>query len=106
MIDAVKGIKGAASVALDFYDRGRIATWLRDHPGLIPWVRQMIGKSIRGWRPYGASAYAAEDEKAPYLLADKLRILTGQNENGARLSSADGLGRPRRMLREPRHAVR
>jgi DNA-binding CsgD family transcriptional regulator len=30
MIDAVKGMKGAASVALDFYDRGRIATWLRD----------------------------------------------------------------------------
>jgi hypothetical protein len=24
---------------VEFYDRGRLATWLRRHPGLIPWVR-------------------------------------------------------------------
>ena len=106
MIDAVKGMKGATSLALDFYDRGRIATWLRDHPGLIPWVRQKIGKSIRGWRPYGAWANAAEDEEAPYLLDDKLRIHTGKKDNGAGLSSTNGLERIRDVLREPRKVVR
>lgn len=106
MVDAVKGARGVASLTLDFYDRGRIATWLRDHPGLIPWVRQKIGKSIRGWRPYGAWANAAEDEYAPYLLDDKLRIHTGTKDNRAGLSSTDGLERIRDVLREPRKVVR
>jgi hypothetical protein len=106
MIDAVKGTEGAASLALDFYDRGRIATWVRDHPGLIPWVRQKIGKSISGWRPYGAWANPAEDEKAPYLLDDKLRIYTGKKAKAGVLPAAEGLGRIRDVLREPRKAVR
>lgn len=46
MASAVKGVQNARSLTLDFYDRGRIATWVRDHPGLIPWVRQKFGKSI------------------------------------------------------------
>jgi hypothetical protein len=106
MVDAVKGVRGAAALILDFYDRGRIATWLRDHPGLIPWVRQKIGKSLRGWRSYGAWANAAEDENAPYLLDDKLRIHTGRKDNGAGLSSTDGLERIRDVLREPRKVDR
>jgi hypothetical protein len=91
MADATKGIKNAKTAILDFYDRGRLATWLRDHPGLILWVRQKTGRSVRGWRPYGAWAYASEDEKAPYLLDDKLRVLTRKRESGGGVSSAEGL---------------
>jgi len=44
-----------------FYDRNRVASWVRNHPGLIPWVRQRIGNKamIEGWqviRPLGLSA--------------------------------------------------
>ena len=46
MVDAVKGARGVASLTLDFYDRGRIATWLRDHPGLIPWADKSIGPNV------------------------------------------------------------
>src|SRR3984893_10423168 len=56
MADALKGVKGGRALKLDFYDRERMATWLRDHPGLISWVRQCIGKGIRGWQSYGAWA--------------------------------------------------
>src|SRR5579872_6926508 len=31
-------------IALDFYDRNRLATWVREHHGLILWVREKIGK--------------------------------------------------------------
>jgi len=71
MRDAIKGVKGARDLSLDFYDRGRIASWLRDHPGLIPWVRQCIGKSIRGWQSYGAWANPVEGIDAEYLVDDK-----------------------------------
>jgi hypothetical protein len=106
MAAAVKGMTGARALALDFYDRGRVATWVRDNPGLIPWVRQKIGKSIQGWRSYGAWAYAAEDVKATYLLDDMLRIHTGKREGGNGVSAADGLTSIRDVLREPRKAVR
>lgn len=56
MAKATKGVKGAKDLHLDFYDRGRIATWVRDHPGLIPWVHEKIGKAVPGWRAYGWSA--------------------------------------------------
>jgi hypothetical protein len=106
MAAAVKGTKGARTFILDFYDRGRVATWVRDHPGLIPWVRQRLGKSIQGWRSYGAWAYASEDEKARYLIDDKLRIHTGKREGGNGISAVDGLAAIRDILREPRSIVR
>jgi hypothetical protein len=105
MSAAVKGIKNRGLLALDFYDRGRVATWLRDHPGLIPWVRQKLGKTVRGWRSYGAWANPAERESAPYLLDDTLRIRTGKKTAGS-VSAAEGLNRIRGALREPRKVVR
>jgi hypothetical protein len=106
MVAAVKGITGARSLCLDFYDRGRVATWVRDHPGLIPWVRQRIGKSIQGWHPYGAWAYTAEAPKTRYLLDDKLRIHIGRREGGNGVSAATGLTSIRDILSECRKAVR
>jgi hypothetical protein len=106
MADAIKGVIGGKKLALDFYDRGRIATWIRDHPGLIPWVRQKTGRSIRGWQSYGAWANPSEDESAPYLLDDKLRVLTRKTESGGGVSSVEGLEHIRAVLCEPRKVAR
>jgi hypothetical protein len=106
MADATKGVKKSKTMIFDFYDRGRIATWLRDHPGLIPWVRQKTGRSIRGWRSYGPWAYSSEDERAPYLLDDKLRVLTRKRDSGGGVSSAEGLEHVRDVLHEPRKVAR
>ena len=40
-------LNGAKALTLDFYDRTRLASWVRQHPGLIPWVRDKIGKPLR-----------------------------------------------------------
>lgn len=106
MSKAVKGAKSASALHVDFYDRGRIASWVRDHPGLIPWVQQRVGTPLRGWRSYGPWANAAEDRKATYLLDDTLRVHTGRREKGNGLNAADGLNRIRETLRDPRKVVR
>lgn len=106
MADAIRGVRNSKALALDFFDRGRIATWLRDHPGLIPWVRQKVGRSIRGWQSYGAWAYASENENATYLLDDKLRVLTRKKESGGGVPVIEGLEHVRTVLREPRKVVR
>ena len=54
MAKAVEGAPNAGELILDFYDRTRIATWVRSHRGLILWVKKQIGKPVQGWQSYGA----------------------------------------------------
>jgi hypothetical protein len=106
MAEAVSDLENNESLALDFYDRGRIATWVRCHPGLIPWVREAIGKAIPGWRSYGPWAYEPEGEAGEYIMDEKLRIQTGRKETADGLSMEEGIRQLRDLLREPRNVVR
>ena len=49
---AVSDAENNEALQLDFYDRNRLATWTRSHPGLMLWVRQRIGRALSGWRSY------------------------------------------------------
>jgi hypothetical protein len=106
MADAVKGIADAAKLHLDFYDRNRIASWVRDHAGLIPWVRSRIGKSVPGWRSYGAWSYVPAGAAKDYLLDDTSRIKTDRKDDVDGLSAVDGINRIRDALRNPGQVVR
>jgi hypothetical protein len=106
MREAVKDLPNAAALALDFYDRGRLASWVRDHAGLIPWVREKIGRSIRGWRSYGGWAFDPEGENGEYLLDDELRVLTNTEGKDGELRATEGIKRIRDRLRNPRAVAR
>jgi hypothetical protein len=106
MAEAVNGCADAAKIHLDFYDRNRVASWVRDHAGLIPWVRSRIGKSVPGWRAYGAWSHVPAGADKTYLLDDKARIKTGRKNDGDGLSSVDGINRIRDALRNPGQVVR
>ena len=80
MSEAVNDLPNRNSLALDFYDRTRLATWLRDHPGLIPWVRTKVGRAISGWSSYGPWAYEPDGTSGEYLLDEKLRIHTERSD--------------------------
>ncbi len=106
MAEAVKGIADATKLHLDFYDRNRIASWVRDHAGLIPWVRSRIGKSVPGWRAFGAWSHVPAGADRSYLLDDKARIKTGRKDDGDGLSAVNGINRIRDALRKPGQVVR
>ncbi|WP_316185814.1 MULTISPECIES: hypothetical protein [unclassified Bradyrhizobium] len=106
MEDAVDGIANASKLALDFYDRNRVATWLRDHPGLIPWVRSLIGKSIPGWQSFASWSRAPGGVDDDYLFDGEARIKTEKKDQGDGLSAVDGINRMREALGQPRHVVR
>lgn len=55
---ALAGLPNPEQLSIDFYDRNRIATWVRSHSGLIHWVRQKIGRPLHGWQSYGNWAAA------------------------------------------------
>jgi hypothetical protein len=91
---------------VDFYDRTRIATWLRDHPGLFPWARERVGKAMTGWQSYGAWAYDPQGATGEYLLDEALRVKSGTIEGATGKMALEGLRDLRNVLREPRRMVR
>jgi hypothetical protein len=106
MAEAVASLPNASSLALDFYDRNRIASWVRNHPGFIPWVRQRIGDAIQGWQSYGPWAYDPEGTAGEYILDESLRVRTGKKDDGDGLGAVAGIHRIRDVLRERGKVIR
>jgi hypothetical protein len=106
MKEAMQGVPNADQLLLDFYDRTRIATWVRSHEGLIPWVREQVGRAIAGWHSYGSWAYAPDPVTAEYLFDDKLRIQPSKRDTDTGVSALEGIRQMRNKLREPRSVVR
>ena len=100
MREALAGVRNAERLATEFYDANRIATWVRSHEGLIPWVRRLVGKAVPGWQSYGPWAYAGA-----YLFDDKAR-LHPRNATHQGLSALAGIQQLREELGQERRAVR
>jgi hypothetical protein len=105
---AMRQIAGrtAGGLFVDFYDRQRVATWLRTHPGLFPWIRECTGKPMTGWQSYGAWAYDPQGEQGIFLVDDAVRLRTPSLTSAPGMSIAAGFQHVRSLLREPRSAVR
>ena len=106
MRDALAGVANAGQLHTDFYDRTRLATWVRHHPGLITWVKERIGRALAGWRPYGPWSGAAEGVEAEYLLDDKLRLHLGRRHDAPAQPVADAIDALRDELAQPSKMVR
>jgi len=102
MRDALTDVANADQLQTDFYDRTRLATWLRLHPGVAMWMRERIGKPLVGWRPYGAWSLPTEDIQSEYLLDDTLRLHLGQST----LAISGGMDALRDELAQPGKVVR
>src|SRR5450755_1536939 len=106
MAEAVRGIPDAEKLTLDFYDSNRVASWVREHAGLVPWVREKIGRAMPGWRGYGAWSLVPDGADAAYLVDDTARLKTGDKDEGDGLSVIDGINKIRETLGKPGHVVR
>jgi hypothetical protein len=104
--EALEDVDNAEQLKTDFYDRTRLATWVRCHPGLITWVKEKVGKALDGWRPYGSWAGGTEDVDAEYLLDDKLRLHLGIHRTSPALSIVDTIDELRDELSQPGKSVR
>lgn len=106
MDEALSGIENASNLKLDFYDRGRLASWVRNHHSLVLWVRERIGKAIQGWRPFDNWANSPGGVKEEYLLDDEIRILDGANIRPDGMNAVDGINHLRNILIRPASSVR
>lgn len=103
MRDAVADQANNADLTLDFYDRDRLARWVRQYPGVEQWVRDRVNDRLKGWQGYGRWAGV----EVAYLLDDTARLVR-RTSGGApeALSVARGLGKLRETLSKPGGVVR
>ncbi len=104
--EALTDVANADKLYTDFYDRTRLATWVRCHPGLITWVKEKLGRALVGWRPYGAWSGVAEDVDGDYLLDDKLRLHLGKRRDMQAQPVADAIDQLRDELAQPGKMIR
>lgn len=106
MREALNGVPNAHKLATDFYDRTRVATWVRQHAGLIAWVREKVGRSLVGWRPYGAWSGPSEGTEAEYIIDEKLRLHFGSESETTAQPVAEALDLLRDRLSKPGKVIR
>ncbi|MGJ4931566.1 hypothetical protein ACQR1I_31830 [Bradyrhizobium sp. HKCCYLS2038] len=106
MAEALAGTSAAGKLVLDFYDRSRMATWVRDHAGIIPWVREKIGKAVPGWKSFGSWSLAPQGSESSYLFDEHARIRTGDKDEGDGIPAIDGVNKIREVLSKPGRVVR
>lgn len=104
MREALDGYPDADQLHTDFYDRTRLANWVREHPGIVLWVRDKVGRALAGWRPFGNWSNRSEPTGAPYLLDERVRIRFNREEQ--EVTALDAISRLRDMVRVPGAAVR
>jgi hypothetical protein len=106
MRQSIADLPNADSLHLDFYDRRRLETWLRDHTGTVLWVRERIGKPLQGWSGYGAWSRDPGGVGTEYLSDGELRIKASMQSTNRGLSAFEGIRNIRTILRNPKGVVR
>ncbi len=106
MREAVSGEEGFENLHVDFYDRGRIATWARLHPSMILWVRNKIGRPLTGWQSYGNWANSPSGVKEEYVIDSKLRLFNDNKRDDEGMPTEAGISELRENLVVPRASIR
>lgn len=106
MAQALAAEPTAGSLHVDFYDRRRMASWVNQHAGLIPWVRNKVGRRLSGWRPFEDWSSSPSDLTDDYLVDAGLRLSSARFADGDGLTVADGLKEIRNTLANPKGVVR
>lgn len=104
---ALQDLDEAENLHVDFYDRTRIASWVRSHPALILWVRKKIGEPIQGWEPYSNWSNARGGVEEEYIIDDQIRLFGGVSASGdSGLKGVEMINKLRSILTQPRNSVR
>ncbi len=99
MRDAIADQPGADGLRLEFYDRDRLARWVKQYIGVEMWARARVGATLTGWQGY--AAWTAAELGVRLLHDDAARMVERTGGKVSALSVAAGVDRLRGALEEP-----
>lgn len=106
MVEALADDPDAAPLVVDFFDQRRIATWVNQHPGLIPWVRSKVGLPLSGWRPFQDWSSSPGPMSESYLADGQVRLVGGRVKDSKGVAALDGVAMLRKILTASKGMVR
>ncbi|PEC20553.1 hypothetical protein [Bacillus cereus] len=106
MLEALDGYPNATNLKIDFYDRERVASWVRSHPSLILWVREKIGRPVQGWKTYGHFSNPSIGIEEEYIIDGHIRLYSRTNSHSTGFSALDGINELRTILHRTGSSIR
>ncbi|PWE27006.1 hypothetical protein C4N9_18550 [Pararhodobacter marinus] len=105
MQEAVASDLNAEKIHVDFFDRSKLAQWLRQHPSVLLWVKGKLGQGYTGWQPYGAWSNPPKGSPDMLISAPGVTVYV-PTERGQGLSIKDAIEPMRRLVRTSNKAIR
>lgn len=105
MVEALRNVRGRGQLITDFYERGKLSTWIRRHAGVALWLASKIGKAYVGWRPHGAWAVRPTAADPGFLMNKAPRVYCSLRPEEL-LPDAEALDVVRAQLTAPGAVVR
>ena len=102
---ALKGVPDADRIHLDFYDRTRLLQWLRQHPSVAIWVRDVLGKPLSGWQPYGRWTNPPAGDDDSLILETGVSIILPTDRH-KKISIEDAIAPMRDLVRSSGKVMR
>lgn len=106
MREALSKYPNNSNMKVDFYDRERIASWVRCHPSMILWVRDVIGQPIHGWKSFQNWAKCPGGIVEEYILDENMKLYNSATFRPDKYSAVDGINKLRNILRRSGSCVR
>ena len=100
----IESIKDQGDLRVEFYGRGRLADWLREHPSVQLWVREKLGLSLSGWKSSGDGGSTPPDAEDDLICKEGIAISLPERVN--KLGIVQGIEEIQRTYKKLEKAVR
>ena len=94
-----------ADIHLDFFDRFRLHQWLRQHPGVMLWVRQTIGRPLSGWQPHQRWSHVPAEDTDELITTNGVSVVLPTDQH-QKLNIEEAINPTRELIRTSRKAIR
>lgn len=105
MQDAMGNDPNSSNIHLGFYDRSKLAQWLRQHPSVMLWVKGKLGQGYSGWQPYGAWSNPPQGVTDTLISAPGVIVSLPPGPE-QKLNIHDAIDPIRKLIRSTQKAVR
>lgn len=105
MKNAVAVDPHATAIHLGFFDRSKLHQWLRQHPGIMLWVRAVLGQPLSGWQAYGRWSTVPHGMSDDLILASGISVILPEQRH-QKLTIEQAIVPTRKMIWASQKAIR
>ena len=102
-----EAVKNHNAIHLDFIDLSRLHQWLRQHPSIMIWTREILGQPLSGWRPFGRWSHVPADADDDFIFGSGISVMLPNDSSSPRkLTLEEAIPPTRDLVRGSQKAIR